>query len=134
MLKMSSGRVNLTTIVTGLPLVVLTTTGAKSGLPRTLPVLCIRDKDDPNRLAIIASNWGQHHHQAWYFNFKAEPCATCSIDGQVRTYISHEASGEEYERFWQRAWRLTSAFRFASRGLGSDESGFVVGSDRHINP
>jgi len=102
-LKLSRGRMTLSSIVTGFSLVVITTTGAKSGLPRTLPVLYIRDKFDPNRHAIIASNWGQHHHPAWYFKLKAEPCATGSIDGQVRTYIAHETSGEEYERFWQRA-------------------------------
>jgi deazaflavin-dependent oxidoreductase (nitroreductase family) len=101
--KLSSGRMTLSSIMTGLPVGVLTTTGAKSGLPRTLPVLCIRAADDPNLLAIIASNWGQHHHPAWYFNLKANPLAACSMSGRVRTYRTHEANDEEYTRFWQSA-------------------------------
>ena len=67
-LKLSRGRMTLTSILTGLPVVVLTTTGAKSGLPRTTPVLCISDANDPTLLAVIASNWGQDHHPAWYYN------------------------------------------------------------------
>jgi deazaflavin-dependent oxidoreductase (nitroreductase family) len=100
-LKLSHQRMTLTSILTGIPVVVLTTIGAKSRLPRTLPLLCIRDTDDPNVLAIIASNWGQHHHPAWYFNLKANPRATCSISGHLGMYIAHEAYGEEYERFWR---------------------------------
>lgn len=102
-LKLSNGRATLSSIFTGLPVVVLTTTGVKSGLPRTLPVLGIRDAGDPNLLAVIASNWGQDHHPAWYFNLKRNPIATCSIQGQVKTYTAHEACGEEYERFWHYA-------------------------------
>ncbi len=75
-LKMTKGRTTLTSILTGLPVVVLTTTGAKSGLPRTTPVFYIRDSNDPTLLAVIASNWGQDHHPAWYYNLKAEPRAT----------------------------------------------------------
>jgi deazaflavin-dependent oxidoreductase (nitroreductase family) len=100
-LKMSKGRMTMSSILTGLPVVMLTTIGAKSGLPRTLPLLCIHETDDSNLLAFIASNWGQRHHPAWYFNLKANPRATCSISNQIRTYIAHEANGEEYEKFWR---------------------------------
>ena len=102
-LKLSGGRMTLTGILSGLPVIVLTTTGAKTGLPRSLPVLGIRDTAHPNQFAIIAHNWGRHHHPAWYFNLKKKPHASCSIDGQVKTYIAREANGEEYDRFWQSA-------------------------------
>jgi len=100
-LKVSNGQMTMSNILTGLTVVTLTTIGAKSGLHRTLPLVCIHDADDPNLLAFIASNWGQRHHPAWYFNLKAHPRATCTISNQVRTYIAHEANGEEYERFWR---------------------------------
>lgn len=103
LLKLTGGRSTLTGLATGLPVVILTTTGARSGLPRTLPLLYIRDEQDPTKFALIASNWGQSHHPAWYFNLKANPRAACSIDRQIREYIAHEAVGEEYERFWQYA-------------------------------
>lgn len=99
--KLSGGRATMTSALAGLPVVLLTTTGAKSGLPRTLPLLFIRD--DPDRFALVASNWGQRHYPAWYFNLKANPRAIGSICGQTETYVAHEASGEEYERFWQYA-------------------------------
>jgi deazaflavin-dependent oxidoreductase (nitroreductase family) len=99
-LKVSKGRTTLSGILTGLPVVVLTTTGAKSGLPRTMPLLCIRASDNSDQLAVIASNWGQRHHPAWYFNLKASPHATCSLGGILGTYLAHEASGDEYDRYW----------------------------------
>ncbi len=100
-LRLTKNRVTLTGILSGLPVVILTTIGAKSGLRRTLPLLCIRDERDPNTFAVVASNWGQSRYPAWYFNLKANPGATCSIRGQVGEYVAHEADGEEYERFWQ---------------------------------
>ena len=45
--KLSGGRATVTSALGGLPVVLLTTTGAKSGLPRTLPLLCIRDERNP---------------------------------------------------------------------------------------
>jgi len=100
-LKLSGGRTTMTSIVAGLPVVILTSVGAKSKLPRTLPVLCIRDERTPDTFAIVASNWGQRHYPAWYFNLKANPRATCSIRGQAGEYVAHEASGEEYEELWR---------------------------------
>jgi deazaflavin-dependent oxidoreductase (nitroreductase family) len=102
-LRASRGRYNLTSILAGVPLVVVTTTGAKSGLPRSVPLLCIRDKNAPASFALIATNWGQQHYPAWYINLKANPHASCSVDGQVGRYLAHEASEAEYARFWQEA-------------------------------
>ncbi|HTX89732.1 MAG TPA: nitroreductase/quinone reductase family protein [Anaerolineales bacterium] len=103
LLRWSRGRVNLTSLLTGAPVVHVTTTGAKSGLPRSVPLLCIRDEKDPQNFALIATNFGQKNYPAWYFNLKAHPHATCSIGGDIRHYLAHEASGEEYARFWEYA-------------------------------
>src|SRR5262245_9873614 len=54
----------------GKDLLLLTTTGAKSGLPRTNPTAYIRDGD---RLAIIASKGGAPGHPDWYHNLLANP-------------------------------------------------------------
>ncbi len=102
-LRLSGGRVTMTSLVAGLPVVIVTTTGAKSGKPRTVPLLGIRDERDTATFALIASNWGQQHYPAWYFNLKANPRATCSIAGQTGQYLAHEAIEEEYARFWQYA-------------------------------
>ena len=100
-LALSGGRRMMGSFLTGLPVLTLTTTGAKSGLPRTLPLIYIRDPLQPGTFALIASNFGQRHYPGWYFNLKAHPQATCTIDGHSAAYIAHEATGEEYERFWQ---------------------------------
>ena len=101
--RLTGNGATLTSYIAGLPMVVLTTSGAKSGLPRTTPLVAIRDERDPCRIALIASNWGQDHHPGWYHNLKANPCARCTIDGASGDYRAHEASGEEYNYFWQRA-------------------------------
>jgi deazaflavin-dependent oxidoreductase (nitroreductase family) len=117
-LKVSNGRWMLTSLLTSLPVVILTTTGAKSGLPRTLPLLFIPDEQDSTAFSLIASNWGQTHYPAWYFNLKANSHATCSIDGHIGEYLAHEASGEEYERFWRYAVNMYAGYHFYKQRVG----------------
>ena len=62
----------------GLPTLLLTTTGAKSGLPRTTPLLCARDGDS---LVVVGSNFGQDRHPAWTSNLLASPACTVTIGG-----------------------------------------------------
>jgi deazaflavin-dependent oxidoreductase (nitroreductase family) len=77
----------------------LTTTGAKTGQQSTLPVLGVPDGDN---LVVIASNWGQRHHPAWYHNLCAHPTATITVGGVSRRVRAREVVGEERERLWQR--------------------------------
>ncbi|MFQ5422305.1 MAG: nitroreductase family deazaflavin-dependent oxidoreductase [Anaerolineae bacterium] len=102
-LKLTNNKATMTSILAGLPVVILTSTGAKSGLPRKAPLLCIQDDSDPNKIAVIATNWGQSHYPAWYYNLKANPRATGLISGHNGDYSVHEAEGDEYDKFWQLA-------------------------------
>lgn len=102
-LAVSGGRWSLTGILTGSPVVVVTTTGARSGRLRRTPLLGIRDRAHPGAFALVASNWGQRHHPAWYFNLKAHPEALCAVAGQSGPFVAHEAWGDEYDRFWRYA-------------------------------
>jgi deazaflavin-dependent oxidoreductase (nitroreductase family) len=88
-----------TAVLTGLPVVHLTTIGAKSGQPRTLPLVAIPKEDG---LIVIASNYGQRRHPAWYHNLKANPRATAKFEGATREMIAHELEGAERERWYQR--------------------------------
>ncbi len=103
LLKLTGNRATLTSLLAGLPIVIVTCKGAKSGLPRTLPLIYIRDEADPAKFALIATNWGRKHYPAWYYNLKANPRASCSIAGRQGEYEAQEVQGEEYERFWQAA-------------------------------
>jgi deazaflavin-dependent oxidoreductase (nitroreductase family) len=109
LLSWTRNRTSLTAILAGVPIVALTCIGAKSGTRRTVPLLCVPDAD-PNTFALVASNWGQHHHPGWYYNLLAHPRATCVIDGRTGEYVAHPAEGEEYERFWQRAADIYAGF------------------------
>lgn len=99
-MQWSRGRSSATSLLTGLPLVLLTTTGAKSGQPRTIPVTPTPDGD---RLILIASNWGQKHHPAWYLNLKAHPEVTVAYRGRSYHYTAHELNGPERNTAWQKA-------------------------------
>jgi deazaflavin-dependent oxidoreductase (nitroreductase family) len=102
-LKMSGNQFTLSSLLGGLPIVMVTTTGARSGLPRTLPLIAVLDETEPGKLALIATNWGQQQYPAWYYNLRAHPQATVSLKGQAAAYTAHEAEGDEYEKFWQAA-------------------------------
>ncbi len=99
-LKLSNGRYTAATTLTGLPVVTLTTIGAKSGLPRHVPLMGIPDGD---KVVLIGSNFGQSHHAAWYYNLKANPQATLTMGNQTRPYVAREAEGEERERYYRQA-------------------------------
>lgn len=99
-LRLSKGRTSLTEIFAGMPMVLLTTTGARSGLARTLPVLCLRDAAKPEVVAVAAANWGKEKMPSWYYNLKATPHASVLLDGRQRICSAREAQGEEYERYW----------------------------------
>ncbi len=107
LLRLTRERVSLSSILTGLPVVTLTTTGAKSGAPRTMPVLGIPDGD---RFVVIASSWGRRKHPAWRHNLRAHPQATISTNGRTATYVARETEGEERDMFWRRAVALYPGF------------------------
>jgi deazaflavin-dependent oxidoreductase (nitroreductase family) len=79
----------------GAPTLLLTTTGAKSGLPRTSPLLYCRDDA---RLLVIGSNFGQAHHPAWTGNLRANPDATVTIGGVDVPVRAHPLAGDERQR------------------------------------
>jgi deazaflavin-dependent oxidoreductase (nitroreductase family) len=97
--RLTRGRFSFATFV-GLPFTLLTTTGAKSGHKRTVPLAYFMDGD---RVILIASSAGKPRHPGWYHNLIANPEATLTIRGRARTYIAREAQGEERQRLWQRA-------------------------------
>lgn len=100
-LRLSNGRSTAATLLTGLQILSLTTTGAKSGQPRTVPLVAIPHSE--NRLIVIASNWGQTKHPAWYHNLVAHPQVTVTRDGRSQPYIARDTSGAEREACWQAA-------------------------------
>jgi deazaflavin-dependent oxidoreductase (nitroreductase family) len=101
--RLTRGRHTLASILSGLPVVMLTTRGARSGRPRTVPILGI---PTPDGVAIIASNFGQYRHPAWYHNLRAHPEAEVVVDGTRRRVRAVEADEERRARIWQEGLRV----------------------------
>ncbi|MCW3027742.1 MAG: hypothetical protein JWN81_953 [Solirubrobacterales bacterium] len=96
--RLTGGRHTLASLVSGLPVVMITTTGARSGVERTLPVLGLPTADG---LAVIASNYGQERHPSWYYNLRANPQGYVTVDGVRSAFRASEAQGEVRARIWQ---------------------------------
>ena len=99
-LALTRGRQTATSLLAGLPVIFLTTTGAKSGQPRTTPLIC---GVDGQRLILFATNFGGAKNPAWYYNLRANPQVTVAYRDQSATYHSREATADERERYWPMA-------------------------------
>jgi deazaflavin-dependent oxidoreductase (nitroreductase family) len=106
--RLTHGRATFTSWITGLPVVMLTTTGAKTGRLHTLPVLGIPVDD---RLVVIASNYGQRRNPAWYYNLLAHPRASIVVGGASRDMVACELTGEERERWYARGIEIYPGWR-----------------------
>ena len=76
----------------------LTTTGRKTGKKRTTPLLYVRDG---NRLVIIASNGGRPIDPSWWMNLKRNPIAMVQVKSLKETIYAQRAIGSEKERLWR---------------------------------
>lgn len=83
--------------VWNLSILLLTTTGRKSGTPRTTPLCYYPDGDD---LVVIASNGGMDWYPDWWLNLVSDPHATVEIGRTRRRVVARAASPEERARLW----------------------------------
>ncbi len=84
----------------GMPIVVLTSVGAKSGKLRKTPLMRV---EHGGEYAVVASLGGAPTHPVWYHNLKQNPHVEVQ-DGPVkRDYVVREVDGEEREQWWERA-------------------------------
>jgi deazaflavin-dependent oxidoreductase (nitroreductase family) len=90
--RLSRGHSTFSAWISGLPVVMLTSTGARTGQPRTIPVLGLPDGD---RLVVIASNYGRPDNPGWYHNLLAHPRAVVTWEGSSVQMQARELKGEE---------------------------------------
>ncbi len=89
------------------PVLLLTTTGRKSGKPRIRPLLYLADGA---AYIVIASNSGSLTHPAWYRNLRSNPSATIRL-GRCSLAVTAEAStGEERARLWAKALEMYPSY------------------------
>lgn len=104
LVRLSGGRFGLAIVR---PVALLTTTGAKSGLTRTTPLLFFERGRD---VVVVASRGGSRQHPAWYHNLKANPQCELLARGGTGRYVAREAVGEEREELWRQANRLYAGY------------------------
>lgn len=82
------------------PIVLVTTTGVKSGKQRYVPLMRV-ERD--GRYAMVASKGGDPAHPAWYFNVKAHPAVTLQDGDKVVALTARELDGVERDQWWRLA-------------------------------
>ncbi|MCO1657996.1 nitroreductase/quinone reductase family protein [Pseudonocardia humida] len=87
-------------------LLLLTTTGRRSGEPRTSPMMF---HPDGERLLVIASDMGAATHPAWYLNLAADPHVVVEVGRERYPALAEVLSGAERDRVWS---EITQAHPF----------------------
>jgi deazaflavin-dependent oxidoreductase (nitroreductase family) len=95
--RRSGGRFQLSALL--LPSLVLVTTGAKSGLRRETPLMCLPRPD--GSYLVAGSNWGQAHHPAWSANLLAHPDAEILVRRRSQPVRAELLDGAEREAAWE---------------------------------
>lgn len=82
----------------GVPTLILTAIGRKSGQPRDTPLICAVDGDD---YVVIASQGGAPTHPQWYLNLVADPRVVVQVKGERFEGTARTADGQERDRLWK---------------------------------
>jgi deazaflavin-dependent oxidoreductase (nitroreductase family) len=96
----SGGTQGTTLRDTGLPVVVITNRGARSGKLRKTPVMRV---EHDGRYAAVASQGGAPTHPFWYFNLRANPRVELQDGPRKQDMVAREITGEERAQWWERA-------------------------------
>jgi F420H(2)-dependent quinone reductase len=97
----SSGGTQGTTLRdTGLPVVIVTNVGAKSGKVHKTPVMRV---EHGGRYAMVASKGGAPDHPVWYYNVRANPLVELQDGSHRQDMTARELSGDERAVWWERA-------------------------------
>lgn len=84
----------------GMPVVQLTTTGRKTGKPRT--VMLTSPVHDDNQVVLVASYGGDDRHPAWFVNLRDNPDVELTMEGKTRSMKARVASSDEKAELWPR--------------------------------
>ncbi|AEW94714.1 MULTISPECIES: nitroreductase family deazaflavin-dependent oxidoreductase [Streptomycetaceae] len=100
--RLTRGKVMLS--ARAMPSLVLTTTGARTGLPRTTPLACMPEAG--GTFVVVGSNFGREHHPAWTANLLRHPQARISRRGRETPVTATLLTGPERDRAWQAVVRF----------------------------
>lgn len=98
LIRLTGGRLH--TAKGAVPVVMLRTTGAKSGAPRDVTLAYFTDGED---VILIASNYGQSRHPSWYYNLVKNPRCELFADGRPDRggrFVARSTEGEDHDRLF----------------------------------
>ena len=97
LLRLTRGRFSF---ASSYPVLLLTTTGARSGKQRTIPLLYVEWESG---VAVVGTRFGSTRHPGWYHNLRARPEATMAIKGKTTRCIARMADDDERQEIWAQA-------------------------------
>jgi F420H(2)-dependent quinone reductase len=100
LIESSGGTEGTTLMDTGMPVILLTTRGVKSGKLRKTPLMRVEHE---GTYAAVASLGGAPKHPVWYYNVKADPHLELRDGTVVKDMTAREVTGEEKAVWWERA-------------------------------
>ncbi|MCU0267115.1 MAG: nitroreductase family deazaflavin-dependent oxidoreductase [Acidimicrobiales bacterium] len=122
--KLSKGRTSFPMVLAGLPVLMVTTTGRRSGEPRTTPLIAPPVGDT---LALVGTNFGQKNTPAWVFNLEADPRATVEYHGKTLEVTARPATEDERADIWKTAGAIYGGYsKYQQRISGRDIRLFVL--------
>ncbi|WP_320065297.1 nitroreductase family deazaflavin-dependent oxidoreductase [Micromonospora sp. RTGN7] len=127
--RLTRGRV----VALGLiPSLVITTTGRRSGVPRSNPLLYVPDGDG---YVVIGSNWGQQQQPGWALNLLTRPEAEIDVKGRRLPVRAEVAIGVERDRLWELLVSEWPAYRtYVERAGGREISIFRLVPAGRVEP
>ena len=105
------------------PVLLLITTGRKTGRERTTPLLYLEDGEN---LVVVASVGGAPRHPDWYWNLKADPEARVQMQERTLRVRAQEAEGEEKRRLWRRVVEMYPPYEDYQRRTEREIPVFVL--------
>lgn len=119
LLRRSRGRIRRSLLLAGgQPVLALTTTGRRSGTPRSTVVAYVQTGD---AYAIAALNLGSDHHPGWCLNLVSDPHAWIEVNGEHKSVQARQVTGEEADRLWrafiERLPAIANSLRLAQRDV-----------------
>jgi deazaflavin-dependent oxidoreductase (nitroreductase family) len=122
--RLTKGRTTLPAVLAGLPTLMVTTTGRRSGRARTTPLIAVPVGDD---LALLGTNFGQPATPAWVLNLEADPRASVDYEGRRCEVVARPATDGERSRVWAASSGVYGGYqKYRSRVTGRDIRIFVL--------
>ena len=122
--RITKGKHMASSLLSALPVAMVTTTGARSGERRTVPLLAMPTADG---LAIIGSWYGNAKHPAWRHNLRKQPEGEIEVEGERWAFRAEEVEDERRERIWQEGLRTYPGFSaYAKRAAPRRISVFLL--------